>query len=306
MASTQEKGIVFDIKRYAIHDGPGIRTTVFFKGCPLHCHWCHNPEGEHPEPEIIWHRNRCLTECRDCIPVCTRKALQKKGRTVHINRTLCNLCGDCADVCPTEAMEIIGRQVTVGDVMEIIQKDLIFYEESGGGVTFSGGEPLMQPEFLAGLLDACRQTDIPAAVDTCGYVPSGLLERMADKVDLFLYDVKLIDEEKHKRHTGASNKLILENLRMLSNKGKRVIIRIPLLRDVNDQPDNIHQTIEFLLPQNNLREINLLPYHRGGEEKRKRLDKKNSRRTFQSASENRIQNIKKIFEGQGFSVKTGG
>ncbi len=306
MVSKQKKGIIFDIKRYAIHDGPGIRTTVFFKGCPLRCPWCHNPEGELPEPEIIWHRNRCLTRCRDCITVCIRKALQKRGRTVHIDRTQCNLCGDCADVCPTEALEIIGREVTVGDVMGVIHKDRIFYEESGGGVTFSGGEPFMQPEFLGILLDECRRAGIPVAVDTCGYVPSELLREMTDKIDLFLYDVKLIDEGKHKSHTGASNRLILENLRMLSHRGKRVIIRIPLLCDINDQPDNIHQTIEFLLPQHNLREINLLPYHRGGEEKHKRLGKKNSRRAFQSSSKKRTEDIKKIFEDHGFSVKTGG
>jgi len=216
------------------------------------------------------------------------------------------MCRDCADVCPTEALEIIGREVTVEDVMGVIQKDRIFYEESGGGVTFSGGEPLMQPEFLDVLLDECRQTGIPAAVDTCGYVPSELLKKMADKIDLFLYDIKLIDEEKHKNQTGASNTLILENLRMLSNRGKRIIIRIPLLSDVNDQPDNILQTIEFLLPLDNLREINLLPYHQGGEEKRKRLGKKKPRRAFKSSSKKRTGDIKKLFEDHGFSVNGGG
>ena len=306
MVPTQDKGIVFDIKRYAIHDGPGIRTTVFLKGCPLRCPWCHNPEGELPEPEIIWHRNRCLPQCRNCIPVCRQTALRKKGRTITIDRAQCNLCGDCADVCPTEALEVIGGEMTVGDVMGVILKDRIFYEESGGGATFSGGEPLMQPEFLSHLLDKCHQNNILAVVDTCGYVSSKLLKRMAEKIDLFLYDVKFIDEEKHIRDTGASNRLILENLKMLSNLGKDIIIRIPLLSGVNDLPENIHRTIEFLLSQDNLREINLLPYHRGGEEKHQRLGKANPRRSFRSSSEKRMEDIKKLFEGQGFSVKVGG
>lgn len=306
MVSTQNKGIIFDIKRYAIHDGPGIRTTVFFKGCPLRCQWCHNPEGEFPDPEIIWHKNRCLSQCHDCVLVCPQKALQKKGRTIHIDRTRCNLCGDCPDVCPSEALEIIGREMTVQGVMEVIEKDRIFYEESSGGVTFSGGEPLMQPEFLGALLDECRQRNIHSAVDTCGFVPSTLLKKMAGKIDFFLYDLKLIDEKKHQTHTGASNRLILENLKILSNRRKKVIIRIPLVSGVNDDTDNIQQTIEFLLPHSRLREINLLPYHRGGEEKYKRLGTRNPRQTFQPSSKKRREKIKRIFEDQGFTVKTGG
>lgn len=306
MVSKPNKGIIFDIKRYAIHDGPGIRTTVFFKGCPLRCPWCHNPEGEHPEPEIVWHKKRCQTHCQDCLPVCPKKAIQKKGKTVLIDLTRCDLCGVCVDVCPYEALQIIGREATVQDVMQEIQKDSVFYEESSGGVTFSGGEPLMQPEFLEALLKECRRDHIPTAVDTCGYVPSELFEKIAGKVDLFLYDIKLVDEERHKKHTGASNKIILENLRMLSDKGKRVIIRIPLVSDVNDDTENIRQTIEFLLSLKNVRKINLLPYHRGGEEKYRRLGAKNSRRSFEPTSKRKTERIKESFKDHGFIVKTGG
>lgn len=301
-----KKGIIFDIKRYALHDGPGIRTTVFLKGCPLQCPWCHNPEGEHPEPEIVWHRKRCQAQCRDCVSVCPQTAIQKKGKIILVDRTQCDLCGVCTEVCSYQALEIIGREVTVREVMEEVLKDRVFYEESHGGVTFSGGEPFLQPEFLEALLQECRRHRIHTAVDTCGYIPTALLGRTAAQVDLFLYDLKFIDQEKHQQQTSVSNRIILENLLMLSDKGKDIVIRIPLVKDVNDGLDNMRQTVEFLLGLKNVREVNLLPYHRGGEEKFKRLGRKHPRRAFKPSSKTRIQNIERIFEDQGFTVKTGG
>ncbi len=301
-----KKGIIFDIKRYAIHDGPGIRTTVFFKGCPLHCPWCHNPEGQEEKPEIMWQASRCALECTACVSVCPQMAVEKKARIVLIDRQKCDLCGQCVEACLYEALEIVGREVTVEEVMAEVEKDRIFYEESGGGVTFSGGEPLFQPDFLEALLEACRQRNIQTAIDTCGYVSPEVMERIAQKVDLFLYDLKIIDDRKHREYTGVSNKLIFENLKMLLKKKKPVIIRIPLISGINDDQPNIKATVNFLYSLNSLKEVNLLPYHKGGDEKFRKLGKQNPRPEFRPSSETKIKKIKKMFESHGFSVKIGG
>jgi len=301
-----KKGIIFDIKRYAIHDGPGIRTTVFFKGCPLRCPWCHNPEGQELQPEIMWQANRCALECTACVSVCPQMAVKKEGRIVLIDRQKCDLCGQCVEVCLYEALQIVGREVTVEEVMAEIEKDRIFYDESGGGVTFSGGEPLFQPEFLEALLDACRQRNIQTAVDTCGYVSSEVMERIAQKADLFLYDLKIIDDLKHREYTGVSNKPIFENLKMLVKKKKPVIIRIPLISGINDDQPNIKATANFLHSLNSLKEVNLLPYHKGGAEKYRKLGKQEPHPEFRPTSERKMEEIKKMFETYGFSVKIGG
>ena len=300
------KGIIFDIKRYAIHDGPGIRSTIFFKGCPLHCPWCHNPEGQEPQPEIMWQANRCALECTACVSSCPQMAVKKEGKIVIINRQKCDLCGQCVEACLYEALEIVGREVTVEEVMVEIEKDRIFYEESGGGVTFSGGEPLFQPDFLEALLEACRQRDIQTAVDTCGYVSSEIMERIAEKVDLFLYDLKIIDDSTHQEYTGVSNKLIFNNLKILVKKKKPVIIRIPLISGINDDQPNIKATVNFLRSLNGLKEVNLLPYHRGGTEKFRKLGKQNPQPQFKPSPETKIKEIKKMFERHGFLVKIGG
>lgn len=300
------KGIIFDIKRYAIHDGPGIRTTVFFKGCPLRCPWCHNPEGQEPEPEIVWHSNRCPTECRDCLSICLESAIKKIGKSVKIDLSKCNLCGECLEVCAYEALEIIGREITVQQVMEEIEKDRIFFENSEGGVTISGGEPLMQPDFLEALLDACGERAIHTTLDTCGYTTPEILDRVSDKVNLYLYDMKLLEDERHKEFVGTSNKPILENLKSLSDKGKRIIIRIPLMAAMNDDDESVVKMAEFLLPLKNIKEINLLPYHKGGAGKYKRLKQRKIRYTFQPTSEKKTKKIEKILEDYGFSVKVGG
>lgn len=300
------KGLIFDIKRYAIHDGPGIRTTVFFKGCPLRCPWCHNPEGQEPKPEIAWHFKRCPRECRDCLSVCPENAIKKIGKSVKIDLSKCDLCGKCSDVCAYEALEIVGTERTVQEVMEEVEKDRIFFENSGGGVTFSGGEPLMQPDFLEDLLEQCKERNIQTALDTCGYDSPETLEKISDKVDLLLYDLKLLDEEKHKKYVVASNRIILENLKKLSKKGMKIIIRVPLIAGVNDDDENIRKISEFLLSLKNLKQINLLPYHKGGAEKYKRLKKKNPPYSFMATSVERTKKIKKMLEDYGFSVKVGG
>ena len=301
-----KKGIVFDIKRYAIHDGPGIRTTVFFKGCPLNCWWCHNPEGLILPPELIFKENRCLDGCAECVESCAPGALTRVGQIIVIDREKCDLCGECVQVCPSEALEIIGREMSVGEVMKEIEKDMIFYDESEGGATFSGGEPLMQPEFLKALLEECKERDIPTALDTCGYAPSEVVDKISDKVDLFLYDIKMMDDKKHIEYTGKSNKPILENLKKLAQQGSLLAVRLPIIPGVNDDKENINKIAEFILTLPSIRDISLLPYHRAGSEKYQRLKKDNRMVETPPLSDQKIAVIKRTLQDFGLRVKVGG
>jgi pyruvate formate lyase activating enzyme len=298
-------GIIFDIKRYAIHDGPGIRSTVFFKGCPLHCPWCHNPEGQDSNPELSYNETRCLEGCTECIRICPRDALSRSNHFISIDREKCDLCGDCVPVCPTQALEIIGRELSVEELMKEIEKDRIFYEESTGGVTFSGGEPLAQLEFLNSVLDKCKKKGLHTVLDTCGYVPFEELAKIADKVDLFLYDFKLMDDEKHKEVTGVSNKLIIENLKKLSEKGSQIVVRIPIIEGVNDADENITRTAKFIASLPGIKEISLLPYHKGGRQKYARLNKTSKMDKTPAPSKEKINRIKKRLEHFGFQVRIG-
>jgi len=300
------KGTIFDIKRYAIHDGPGIRTTIFLKGCSLRCQWCQNPEGQETNPEIILRSSRCATECNECVFVCPQDAISKDGNSIEIDKAKCDLCAKCEEVCAYEALEVVGREVTVQEALDEIEKDKIFFDESGGGITFSGGEPLVHVDFLEALLKRTKKKNIHVTLDTSGYVSFEDLDRVSDKVDLFLYDLKIMDDEKHEKYTGVSNKVILENLRKLAEQGKSIAVRIPLISGINDDNQNIHMFVDFLQSLKNINQINLLSYHRGGSKKYERLRKEKLPKTFHSPSDERIEEIKKILTDSGFSVKTGG
>jgi pyruvate formate lyase activating enzyme len=254
------QGLVFDIKKFSIHDGPGIRTTVFFKGCPLTCPWCHNPESQAPDRELILRPGRCI-HCGACLDACPHGAVVRDGDDYGVAPDLCQLCGACVKVCYTEAREIVGQVMTTDEVMAEVVRDLAFYDQSGGGVTFSGGEPLAQPEFLAALLRASRQAGIHTALDTCGYAPWPVLDALRDDVDLFLYDLKVMDEQEHRRLTGVSNRPILENLRALSEGGHAIVLRIPVIPGINDSPDNLAALAAFAAALPHLEGIDLLPYH---------------------------------------------
>ncbi len=299
------EGIIFDIKKYSINDGPGIRTTVFFKGCPLRCPWCHNPEGQSFFPEVMLKPARCLSECFECVAVCEPEALSKLGVNLSLERDECTLCRKCADVCPAQAIEIAGRRVSVPEVMAEIEKDRIFYEESRGGVTISGGEPLAQPGFLAELLAACRKKGFHTTVDTCGYAPEEALDRAADQADLFLYDLKTMDENKHDELTGQPNSVILKNLKRLADRGKKVIVRLPVISGVNDDDQNIRATATFLRDLERISEISLLPYHKLGLEKHKGLEKKRPAEVFSPPTRDRLEEIRGDLESVGFSVRLG-
>jgi len=303
MSST--KSMIFDIKRFAVHDGPGIRTTVFLKGCPLHCLWCHNPEGIAGGYELMVRPSRCV-RCDSCLAACPRGALSKNSGPVAIDRGKCDLCGECVGVCMSEALEIAGRKASVIDIIDEVEKDRVFYEQSGGGVTLSGGEPLSQPAFCEAILIELKRRNIHAALDTSGLAAWEVLWRSADKSNLVLYDLKLMDDLKHKKFTGVSNRQILDNLKKLSAAKKDIRLRIPLVAGVNDDEDNIRRTIDFLRSLKSVRQIGLLRYHKGGAEKYKNLGKSSSFKIFEPPSEARMEEIGRAFSEAGFSVKMGG
>jgi pyruvate formate lyase activating enzyme len=254
-------GVVSNIQKYSIQDGPGIRTTVFLKGCPLDCWWCHNPEGRSPKFEIVVVETRCI-RCGECVKACPHACSPAVP---------CELCGACVEACPTGARQAVGKRISVDDVFAEIVKDGIFYDESAGGVTFSGGEPLMQPHFLKGLLEKCRSKGIHTAIDTCGYAPAETLMALAPLVDLFLYDLKLMEEARHIEYTGVSNRLILENLKSLGQVHDNIWIRIPIIPGVNDTEDQLEALARFAASIPVVRRVNLLPYHTTGVAKFRRL-----------------------------------
>lgn len=299
------EGLIFDIKRYSINDGPGIRTTVFLKGCPLHCRWCHNPEGRSPSPEVMVRAGRCLEDCSECLAACPEQAIKKEGATPAVDRTRCTACGECAEVCPVQAIEVVGRRLSAIDLLREIEKDRVFYEESGGGVTFSGGEPLAQPEFLEELLGLCHSRGIHAAVDTCGLAVPEVLERIAAKTHLFLFDLKTMDERKHLAFTGESNQLILENLERLAGRGSQIVIRIPVVPGVNDDPENIHRTATFLRSLGRISEVSLLPYHKLGRDKAKGISQEGFCQDFAPPAGGSLEMMKAELEKNGFLVKRG-
>jgi len=303
MGSTS--GIVFDIKKFSIHDGPGIRTTIFLKGCPLHCIWCHNPEGISPLKEIQYWSKRCIG-CHECIEACKYQALSFMDGVPIRDADLCQGCGACAEACPAEATELIGRTMTLLDVMVEIEKDVIYYDQSGGGVTFSGGEPLLQIKFLEALLEACKDRGIHTAVDTSGFVQSNTIRRVQSLVDLFLFDIKMIDEKRHLHYTGVPNQPILNNLIALSKSGVDIIIRIPIIPGINDSREDIQQVGKFLGSLDRFHPVNILPYHRAAIEKYYRMNGTYTLRDLRPPNAEQIENIAEQIESFGLSVSIGG
>ena len=297
-------GIIFNIKKFAIHDGPGIRTTVFLKGCPLRCQWCHNPESWLRKPEISLDQEKCI-RCYQCVSLSPEQAIFLKDDYPYTDQKKCALCSTCVSICPTQTRGIIGKRISTVKVIRELRKDLIFYQESDGGVTFSGGEPLEQIDFLAGLLLLCKEESIHIAVDTCGYAPWSNLERILSLVDLWLFDLKILDEQKHKHYTGVSNQLILENLRRLSKKTKKIEIRIPLIPGVND---NIEEMAEMagLIRSLSLSEVNILPFHRLGLEKYRRLGLSANMEEIGALSQKDIEVVKQLFSKHKLRVNIGG
>ncbi len=298
-------GIIFDIKKYALHDGPGIRTTVFLKGCPLCCLWCHNPEGIGSKPQIFYESRRCIV-CGECLSVCPEGALSITSEGITTDRTLCKSDGACAEICPAEARELAGKTALPEDILDTVKKDIPFYDQSGGGVTFSGGEPLLQPDFLLECLTLCGQEGIHRAVDTTGYAELESIKQVALQTDLFLYDLKLMDSEKHKQFTGVSNHLILNNLEYLARSGARVIIRFPLIPGINDDDENIDLVGMYLRILPEIESVHILPYHRHQENKYARLDIENKVKDIPVPTSENLSRAKKRLESFGLYVDVGG
>jgi pyruvate formate lyase activating enzyme len=257
-----QSGTIFDIKKYSINDGPGIRTTVFFSGCPLSCLWCHNPESQSLIPELLYRAGRCLL-CGDCIEACPDGAISlgESSNSIITDRQKCTGCQTCTTTCYSGAREFSGRKMTVQEVMTNIERDIPFYDESHGGVTFSGGEPLIQPTFLSALLKGCRAKEIHTVVDTSGFANWNVFEQIRDDVDLFLFDLKHMDSIRHREVTGVPNALILENLHRLNSSGAECIVRIPLIPGINDDENNLVESAKFLARLSPIQSVELMAYH---------------------------------------------
>jgi len=284
-----DKALIFNIMRYSVHDGPGIRTTVFFKGCPLSCRWCHNPESLAQKPELVFNPGKCI-KCGNC-----RDYLKEAGGNPQM----------AADNCPTGARETVGYEISLSGLMKEIKKDLLFYEQSGGGVTFSGGEPLFQAEFLLEALKMCREDYINTAIDTSGFCDTADLLKAAEMADYFLYDIKFMDSRKHEEYCGAPNDLVLKNLECLAGTDAKLLLRIPIIPTINDDMQEMGEIFEFVKGMKNIETVHLLPYHNIHSEKYKRLGKEYSLMDIPGDESPNMGAIKDLF-ARKFRTKVGG
>jgi len=296
--------LLFNIQKFSLHDGPGIRTTIFFKGCPLKCRWCHNPEGLNNKIEMLYNQDKC-TLCGECIKRCPKSAIQMINNRIETDMSKCNLCDECTHYCIHGAREIAGKEYSIDDIVKIVLKDKIFYEESKGGVTLSGGEPVMQIDCVEELLKRLKQENIHTSVDTSGIMPFNYYERIYKYTDLFLYDIKIIDEEKHKMFTGVSNSIILDNLRKLSKIHNNINIRLPIIEGVNADDEHINALIN-LIRGLGIKDINLLPYHDISRHKYKKLDMEYDGQEMSVPTSEKMENFKLRLEDEGYTVKIGG
>lgn len=293
------KGLVFNIQRFSFHDGPGIRTTVFLKGCPLRCLWCSNPESQRADREIIIQQRKCI-RCGKCQNICPQGAVVSSETGPIIDGRKCDLCLLCAQNCPSGALEIVGNVMDVDQVTSEVNKDQVFYNNSGGGVTISGGEPLLQWKFARELLKECKNGGLYTAMDTSGYAPWRVIEAVLPWVDLWLYDVKVLDDQRHKQFVGESNKLILENLNKLCSRA-RVWLRYPIISGFNNSDSDIER-LGQLASSIPIEKISLLPYHQMGKQKYERLINRTYNEGFNTPDESELEDIARRLRDFGVRV----
>lgn len=297
--------LIFDIRRYSINDGPGIRLTIFFKGCPLRCFWCHNPEGLSPASELMYTAGRCIL-CGCCVSECSAGAIIREGATLKIRRELCNVCGNCTNVCPSGALELSGHYYTIEELTAEILKERVFFETSQeGGVTICGGEPLLYKNYLLNLLKSCKANGIHTAVDTSLYASRKSVVEVSDYTNLFLADLKLMDSRLHQLYTGVKNETILSNIKLLASRKSDFWIRIPLIEGVNDFNKNIEESAQFLDGFEWSRHINILTYHGVALSKSIRMGSDFGSR-FREPSPETIERVIEIFNRYGFYPIIGG
>ena len=305
----ERKGIIFNIQKYNMYDGPGIRTIVFFKGCPLRCKWCSNPESQRRRCDVLLKKDLCVS-CGACVPVCPSgiHALAGAQQEHTVNRERdCISCGRCVKACPQGALAIAGESKGISELLEVVEQDWPFYQSSGGGLTVGGGEPMLQPEAVANLLLACKHKGINTAMETCGYARAEVVRKLAEVVDLFLFDIKHMNAEKHYALTGVRNETILANLTWLLENGSNVRIRMPLLKGYNDDAEELHAVGKFLhnyIGMKNLKGVDLLPYHKMGVGKYAQLDMDYPIKDNPVLDDQDIATIEGILRGYDLDVKT--
>ena len=297
----KQLGIIFNIERYAVFDGPGIRTIVFLKGCHLHCRWCQNPEGQNPEVELAFFADNC-TGCMNCTSVCPHGAICMVNGMSTTDWSRCKQSHKCVEVCQTEARKQVGEKMTAEQVVEEVEKDAAFYRRSGGGVTLSGGEPIMQPDFAAEILRLCRSKYINTTVETSGFVRSDDLMKVLEYANFIYYDVKHMDAKKHMEGTGFGNELILENLKKIP-VGKNLVVRIPIVSGYNDSENNIRETAIFARKMGKVKKIELLPYNRLGVLKYEHIGKKYSLPDLESPTAREMNKLKSLVESCGIQCE---
>ncbi len=295
--------IIFNIQKFCVNDGPGIRTTVFLKGCPLNCIWCHNPESKKIVPEVFYNESKCI-KCGKCMAKCGKGAHSFTPECHNYDREKCVVCGKCCDACPTEALEVAGYEISATDALKEVLKDKIFYENSGGGMTLSGGEPMMQFEFALELMKKAKENGLHTCMETCGFADEDKYREIAQYTDIFLFDYKITNPKEHKKYTGVTNEKILSNLFMLDSLGKNTILRCPIIPTINDNEEHLLSIAETANKLSNILEINIEPYHPLGKGKSEMLGKDYPLKDLSFPEEETIKTwIAKIQENTKVTVK---